>query len=131
MLKSAVDSPINQQYYGKENDPTQLVAALSYKLIKNHAFTNGNKRTALLAANLVLTQHGKILQPNLHQVEENEPLRQAHSDVATGKVNESDLADVCRNLWQTATDANGTEAADLCKDGRTDFRTKLYAKAPQ
>ena len=54
MLESAVNSPINQQHYGNQNDPARLAAALSYSLIKNHAFANGNKRTALLAANLFL-----------------------------------------------------------------------------
>ena len=43
MLESAVNSPINQQHYGNQNDPAQLAAALSYKLIKNNAFANGNK----------------------------------------------------------------------------------------
>lgn len=33
LLESAVNSPINQQHYGQENDPARLAAALSYKLI--------------------------------------------------------------------------------------------------
>ena len=43
MLESAVNSPIDRQHYGQENDPARLAATLSYRLIKNHAFANGNK----------------------------------------------------------------------------------------
>ena len=114
-LESAVNSPINQQHYGDENDPARLAAALSYRLIKNHAFANGNKRTPLLAANLFLIQNGKVLQQDAYRVESNDAITQAHSDVAMGKVEESELAEVYRRLWQTATTANRTQAASLCK----------------
>ena len=112
MLASAVDSPINQQHYG-ENDPARLAAALSYKLIKNHAFANGNKRTALLAANLFLLHNGKLLQQNAFQVESNDAITRAHIGVATGDVEESELADLYRNLWQNATSAHREQAASL------------------
>lgn len=93
MLESAVNSPINQQHYKQENDLARLAAALSYKLIKNHAFANGNKRTALLAANLFLLQNGKLLQQDAYRVENNDAITQAHSGVAMGEVEESELAD--------------------------------------
>src|SRR2546421_10968261 len=68
MLESALNSPISQQHYGQENDVVRLAAALSFKLIKNHAFANGNKRTALVAANLFLLQNKMALQQNAYQV---------------------------------------------------------------
>ena len=45
-----------------------------------------------------------MLLQNEYQVERNDPITQAHSDVAVGKVDESGLADVYRKAWQTATD---------------------------
>ena len=116
ILESAVNSLINQQHYGDENDPARLAAALSYRLIKNHAFVIRNKRTALLAANLFLLQNRKILQQDAYRVENNDAITQAHSDVAIGKVEESELAEVYRRLWQTATSANRTQAAILYEE---------------
>ena len=115
MLESAVNSPINLQHYKQENDPARLAAALSYKLIKNHAFANGNKGTALLAANLFLLQNGKLLQQDAYRVENNDAITQAHSGVAMGEVEESELAEVYRGLWQTATVSNHMQAARLCE----------------
>lgn len=77
MLESVINSPINQQHYTNENDPTRLAAALSSRLIKNHQFTNGNKRIALLAANLFLPQNGKILQQEALRVENNDAITRA------------------------------------------------------
>ncbi len=113
MLESAVNSPINQQHYANENDPARLAAALSSRLIKNHPFTNGNKRTALLAANLFLPQNGKILQQDALRVETNDTITRVHSDVAMGKMEEPELAEIYRIAWRTATDANHTQAASL------------------
>ena len=113
MLESAVNSPINQQHYGQENDLARLAAALSCKLIKNHSFGNGNKRTALLAANFFLLQNGKMIQQDPCAVEANEMIKQAHADVAMGKIEESELAEIYRRLWQNATQASHTQAATL------------------
>ena len=113
MLKSAVNSPISQQHYRQENNPARLAAAPSYKLIKNHAFANENKRTALLAANLFLLQNGRVLKQDPYQVESNDVITKAHLDVAMGKVEESELAEVYRGLWQTATAGNTTQASRL------------------
>lgn len=112
MLESAINSPINQQHYGQENDPAQLAATLSSRLIKNHSFANGNKRSALLAANLFLLQDAKVLQHNAHQVKTNDSITRAHNDVAMGKMEEPELAEIYRKAWQTATSANQTQAAN-------------------
>ena len=112
---SAVNSPINQQHYGHENDSARLAAALSSRLIKNHPFANGVKRTALLAANLFLLQTGKVLQQDPHQVEKNDSITRAHADITMGKMEEAELAEIYRAAWQTATSANHTQAASLCE----------------
>ena len=113
MLESAVHSPINQQHYANENDPARLAAALSSRLIKNHPFANGNKRTALLAANFFLLQNGKVLQQDALRVEANDTLTRAHSDVAMGKMEESELAEIYRAAWRAATNADYIQAASL------------------
>lgn len=58
MLESAVVSPMNVKHYAKQENIFQLAANLSEKIMKNHAFMNGNKRTALLAADMFLSVNG-------------------------------------------------------------------------
>lgn len=96
MLESAINSPVNQQHYANENDPARLAAALSSRLINNHRFANGNKRTALLAANLFLLQNGKVLQQDALRVENNDAITRAHHKVAMGKMEEPELAEFYR-----------------------------------
>ncbi len=103
MLESAINSPINQQHYGQENDPFQLGAILSHKITKNHAFANGNKRTALLAANLFLLQH-RSLQQDAGDWSKNNALTQAQEHVAMGTMKESRLADIYRTVWHQSHD---------------------------
>ena len=58
LLQSATTSPININYYEDQDDVFQLAAVLSLKVMKNHAFQDGNKRTALLAADMFLKING-------------------------------------------------------------------------
>ena len=113
MLESAVNSPINHQHYTHETDPARLAAILSSRLIKNHPFANGNKRTALLAANFFLLLNGKALQRHAFLVEDNEVIRRAHSDIAMGKIEEPELAEIYRAAWRTATDADHSQAGNI------------------
>ena len=99
LLESATHSPINQNHYGNENDLAQLTAAVSLKLSKNHPFANGNKRTALLAANLFLMQHKMRLQQDAWKIEKNDIIEEAHNEVAEGRMDQSKLAKVYR-MWQ-------------------------------
>jgi death-on-curing protein len=46
LLESALARPINKFAYG-ENDLAVLAAAYGFGIAKNHAFVDGNKRTAL------------------------------------------------------------------------------------
>ena len=110
MLESAVNSPINQQYYGQEHDLFKLAAVMSTKLIRNHAFANGNKRTALFAANLFLLEHGVVLWRSAFVPERNDDITKAHNDVAMGTVDESRLAEIYRAWDQPATEANRSES---------------------
>lgn len=56
-FESAVARPRNQAAYG-EPDHADLAAAYAYGLARNHAFSDGNKRIAWIAANLFLGING-------------------------------------------------------------------------
>jgi death-on-curing family protein len=77
MLESAVTSPLNIKHYEKEENVFQLAANLAEKIMKNHAFQDGNKRTALLAADMFLKING-------HKLQETSV---AHDDVNLGITN--------------------------------------------
>jgi death on curing protein len=50
LLESAAARPINLWAYENEEDIVRLAVTLLFGLAKNHAFEQGNKRTALTAA---------------------------------------------------------------------------------
>lgn len=99
LLESAVQSPINIKYYSNENDLFTLAANLSEKIMKNHAYQDGNKRTALLAADMFLKINGYRLQKApLSQDTTGVDLANAHSAVCTGQWTVSDLAGYYRQI---------------------------------
>ena len=57
LLESALAKPENLAAYGKP-DAAALAAAYGYGISRNHAFMDGNKRTALVAAELFLQLNG-------------------------------------------------------------------------
>ncbi|TAQ88247.1 hypothetical protein B7494_g3425 [Chlorociboria aeruginascens] len=57
MLESAMMSPMNIKHYEKKENVFHLAANLAEKIMKNHAYQDGNKRTALLAANGIVNAH--------------------------------------------------------------------------
>ena len=57
LLDSALGRPLNLAAYG-EPDAAALAAAYGYGIARNHAFIDGNKRTALVAAELFLRLNG-------------------------------------------------------------------------
>lgn len=56
-LESALSRPINRALYGCEG-LFELAAAYLYGLAKNHAFVDGNKRIAIVAAAAFLMDNG-------------------------------------------------------------------------
>lgn len=84
-----------------ECDVIKLASILASRIIKNHAYIDGNKRTALLAADAFLKTHGKALQPiplGPTDSATNVRLTDAHVAVATNQYDESQLAEVYREL---------------------------------
>lgn len=61
MLESALARPRNMVAYDECDDVARLAAAYAYGLARNHPFADGNKRTALVAAELFLDLNGFAL----------------------------------------------------------------------
>ena len=57
MLESALARPLQKAAYG-EPDVFELAAAYLFGIAKNHPFVDGNKRTALAAADTFLVDNG-------------------------------------------------------------------------
>ena len=110
LLNSALDAPMNKQHYEGEQDATKLASVLATRITKNHAFIDGNKRTALLAANVFLKINGKMLDEDAladgqdpsaltgplmdtKDVQVKELLDAAHRAVAINDIDEAGLAE--------------------------------------
>jgi death on curing protein len=57
LMQSALARPRNLAAYG-EPDAARLAAAYAYGLVRNHAFADGNKRTAFVEALVFLLDNG-------------------------------------------------------------------------
>ncbi|PVH74071.1 hypothetical protein DL98DRAFT_605784, partial [Cadophora sp. DSE1049] len=86
MLDSAVASPMNIKYYEQEENIFQLAGNLAEKIMKNHAYQDGNKRTALVAADMFLKINGYKLQDTPMGYDRvNDGIAMAHVEVATSR----------------------------------------------
>ena len=56
-FESALARPANKAAYG-DPDVTELAAAYAFGIARNHAFVDGNKRTAIVAAGTFLLLNG-------------------------------------------------------------------------
>lgn len=84
MLDSATTSPMNINNYENENNLFQLAAHLAVKIMKNHAYQDGNKRTAFVAADMFLRTNGHQLQKATPD-HANKGIRDARVAVAAGQ----------------------------------------------
>ncbi|KAF2158473.1 hypothetical protein M409DRAFT_31026 [Zasmidium cellare ATCC 36951] len=99
MLESAVKSPINVRHYTQEADIFKLAAVLSEKIMKNHAYADGNKRAALVAADMFLKINGYKLQAKVLGVDHcSEGLAAAHVAVTTGQWDSDSLSRYYRQV---------------------------------
>ena len=85
MVESALVRPAQLAHYGNP-DATDLAAAYSYGIAKNHGFVDGNKRTAWVTARLFLADNGRRL--------EFDPIDAIRTmeRVAAGRIPEDELA---------------------------------------
>jgi len=61
LLQSALARPQNAYYYNQVVSLTKLAAAYAFGIAKNHAFVDGNKRTAFMTAYLFLLKNGFVV----------------------------------------------------------------------
>ena len=91
LLESALAKPENLAAYG-DPDAAALAAAYGYGISRNHAFIDGNKRTALVAAELFLQLNGWQL------IVDDADCVLTMLAVATGDITEDAFADwLCSN----------------------------------
>jgi death on curing protein len=98
LLESAVAAP--QASFGGDlliRDPVEIAAAYLFYLCRNHAFVDGNKRTALAAALVFLQENGMLKDPGL-------PARNADAwealvlDVASSRIDREETTARLRKL---------------------------------
>jgi death-on-curing protein len=95
LFESALARPQNLAAYG-EPDVAALAASYAFGIAKNHAFVDGNKRTALVALELFLDCNGYCLTADDAQCV------LAILSVAASAFSEADLAEwVRKNLKRT------------------------------
>jgi death-on-curing protein len=63
LLDSAVNRPLNKWNYDQSTNLFVLAAAYGFGIAKNHAFNDGNKRTALLSIRAFLFVNGFTFNP--------------------------------------------------------------------
>jgi death on curing protein len=96
LLESAVERPRNLRGYQPKATLFDLAASLGVGIAKNHAFSDGNKRTALLSTRAFLFLNGQVLEPK----EEDEVLTMV--GVADGSIDEAALS-----TWLKANSSKG------------------------
>ena len=95
LLESAILRPVNQWHYG-QTDMAALAAAYAFRLARNHAFVDGNKRIAFHSMMVFLRGNDIPFAPS-----------PAHATamilaLAAGEVNEEGLTRWIRDNWPTA-----------------------------
>ncbi len=97
-VRSALACPRNLASYEKCDDIAQRAAACAYGIAKNHGFADGNKRTALVIADLFLLLNGYELTSS---PDENVLIILA---VADGSLPEEEFVEWVRNNIQALSD---------------------------
>jgi death-on-curing protein len=91
-LESALARPLNRYHYGTE-DLAALAAAYGFGLSRNHAFVDGNKRTAFLAIVTFLGFNG--VEFSVPEAE----VAVMMLALASGEIDEEGLARWIRDNW--------------------------------
>jgi death-on-curing protein len=90
LLESALARPKNHHAYG-ENDRFQLAASYAESISRNHAFVDGNKRTAWTAAEVFLRKHGKAIKSR-----EDDQHAEMMENLGQGKITREQAAEYLR-----------------------------------
>ncbi|WEW60540.1 hypothetical protein PRK78_006027 [Emydomyces testavorans] len=99
LLESAVHSPIDVHHYTNQEDVFQLAANLSEKIMKNHPYQDGNKRTGLVAVDMFLKVNGyRLLNAPLKKDQVNMDLANAQVAAVTNQWSASRLGNYYESL---------------------------------
>ena len=91
LLHSALAVPQNSHFYGDVDCPITLASNLTFAIARNHAFEQGNKRTAFIAGQLFLTINGyDCVPPDVTETS------QLMIDVITREANEEQFVEYLR-----------------------------------
>jgi death-on-curing protein len=86
LLDSALAKPLNVFAYAEESDIFRLAASYAFGIARNHAFIDGNKRTALAVSITFLDRNGWDI------VASKEDLYLTFLHLADGSLSEEELA---------------------------------------
>lgn len=90
-LESALGRPLNKFHYGCD-DIIELAAAYLFGLCRNHAFVDGNKRIAIVAAAVFLAENG-------YEIETDDTtLYDFVISVASGQMQEEEVVHMLRRI---------------------------------
>jgi death-on-curing protein len=92
LLRSAIERPVNKWNYEQAGLP-ELAAAYAFGLAKNHAFVDGNKRTAFMSMMTFLRKNGAKFSPDQAQA------TTMIMSLAAGEVSEESLTRWIRDNW--------------------------------
>ncbi|KAM3537013.1 hypothetical protein ARSEF1564_010067 [Beauveria bassiana] len=112
MLASALYSPIRHEQYG-QTDLFQLAGLLASKVILNHSYQDGNKRTALYAADMFLKMNGYRLETKpmgTEDAQRNQEIALAQVSAATTQWSSEDLGAYFAKIATPS--ANADDASD-------------------
>ncbi len=87
LLQSALARPMNAFYYNQVISLSQLAACYAYGIAKNHAFIDGNKRTAYVVMRAFLLGNGFDIEASKEEKYE------IMYRLAAGELSEEQLAD--------------------------------------
>ncbi len=97
-LDATLARPRHLHTYEPESDPARLAAAYGFGIVRNHPFSDGNKRAGFLAIGLFLALNGRKL--TVDSVEAIAIIRR----LADGKLTELELASWIRRNNRPAHD---------------------------
>ena len=99
LLESALHRPMMLALYDQERDVFALAASLGFAVSQNHAFLDGNKRTAFLSTMTFLAKNGHPVDADVAEAVEMFVGLAAHNKT------ESDLRTWLEDCWQEQSQA--------------------------
>jgi death-on-curing protein len=90
LVESSVAAILNKHLYEGEKNLFALGSVLFFRIIKNHPFIDGNKRTALISLEVFLEQNGIVLDL------ENDHLYKLAMWVAKGELSEEKVVELLK-----------------------------------